>query len=307
MKHLVAHCGTRLCKRYMRRERAHVSLALLSTMRSTDRPHGACGKRPRSGSVLVPVQRNVVLRKRKTLERLTYIDLPLENGGIVTDVSEGGLGFHAVAARGKRRARPFLVLRAVRTESQGTGELMWTDGKRKIGGLRFTEFPEEIREQIRNWPLESNLRFKAGKAAAARPSRLRLDLLRFLRLFRDSSEERGRAKRESGDSVPTPPYFPEGLSPEALRGKRNSRLLKTIGISSLAGIFGVVSYFCYREAREWLAASKNSGRAIRRVPRAPQAPAPRLRFRYRSGEQHDWRQVRDSGHGCARRAVEWKA
>ena len=34
---------------------------------------------------------------RKPLERLAYISLPFNNGGIVLDVSEGGVGFHAIA------------------------------------------------------------------------------------------------------------------------------------------------------------------------------------------------------------------
>jgi cell division septation protein DedD len=55
------------------------------------------------------------------------------------------------------------------------------------------------------------------------------------------------------------PYFPKVLSPETQRGKRTARLLKTIGISSLAGLVGVASYLCYREARAWLEASKESG------------------------------------------------
>src|SRR5579862_4056896 len=210
-----------------------------------------CGSQ--SGSVLVPVSPERRLNKRKTLERLTYIDLPSNNGGIVTDVSEGGLGFHAVAPVGNGGPVHF-SFSAGSHRIAGAGELMWTDAKRKIGGLRFTELPVEIREQIRTWPLESNLRFSAGKAGAADlpAATVSLKVPSILPKSVDRPSERPALSSYA-------PYFPEGRSPEALHGKRSSRLLRTVGISSLAGIFGVVSYFCYREAREWLAASKNSG------------------------------------------------
>ena len=199
----------------------------------------------------MPVSPERRLNKRKTLERLTYIDLPSNNGGIVTDVSEGGLGFHAVAAVGNGGPVHF-SFSAGSQRIAGAGELMWTDAQGKIGGLRFTELPAEIREQIRSWPLESNLRFSTGKAGAADlPATASLKVPSILPKNADEPSESPAPSSYA-------PYFPEGLSPEALRGRRSSRLLRTIGISSLAGIFGVVSYFCYREAREWLAASKNS-------------------------------------------------
>jgi cell division septation protein DedD len=237
----------------------------LSTMRQqTDRKGGG---RPRSGSVLVPVSAERCLSKRKTLERLTYIDLPSNNGGIVTDVSEGGLGFHAVAAV-ENGGPVHFSFSAGSHRIAGTGELIWTDAKRKIGGLRFTELPAEIREQIRSWPLESNLRLSAGKTGAADlPAATRS--LKVPSILPQNADEPSEGPALSSYA----PYFPEGLSPEALHGRRSSRLLRTIGISSLAGIFGVVSYFCYREAREWLAASKNSDPRSDASQRLAQGPA----------------------------------
>jgi cell division septation protein DedD len=200
----------------------------------------------------VPVPQERRLTKRKTLERLTYIDLPFHNGGIVTDVSEGGLGFHAVAPMENKGPIHF-SLSGGSHRIAGIGELMWTDGKGKIGGLRFTELAEEIREQIRKWPLESNLRFEAGKAAAP-------DLPAAIGTLAVAPALAKRDAQASTDSTPFSyaPYFPEFL-PEAQLGKRSSRLLKTIGVSSLAGVIGVAAYLCYREASEWLAATKEGG------------------------------------------------
>lgn len=270
-KHPVAHSGIDYSNDTCAAKEAHVLLALRSTMRSTDGPHGACGKRTRSGSVLVPVQQERRLAKRKTLERLTYIDLPLQNGGIVTDVSEGGLGFHAVAPVENGGLIRFSFSGGSQ-RIEGTGELMWTDGRGQVGGLRFTEISEEIREQIRNWPLESNLRFNAGKAAAANGA-----AAAEATTVAAASWAAPAAIAETATETPAAlpksaappsirathnsyaPYFPTAVSPEAQTGKRGSRLLQTIGISSLAGFIGVAAYLCFREARMWLAASKQNG------------------------------------------------
>ena len=88
---------------------------------------------------------------RKPLERLAYISLPFNNGGIVLDVSEGGLSFHAIApveADGPIHFR-FAVDSSKRIKA--VGELVWKDETGKTGGLRFTELPDEIREYIREW------------------------------------------------------------------------------------------------------------------------------------------------------------
>jgi hypothetical protein len=161
-----------------------------------------------------------------------------------------GLGFHAVAPLKKNGLIRF-SLSGGSHRIVGIGELMWTDGKGKIGGLRFTELAEEIREQIRKWPLESNLRFEAGKAAAP-------DLPAAIGTLAISGAPAKSAAQASVNSAPFAyaPYLPEFLPPETPLGRRRSRLLKMVGISSLAGVIGVAAYLCYREAREWLASQE---------------------------------------------------
>ena len=88
---------------------------------------------------------------RKPLERLAYISLPYNNGGIVLDVSEGGVGFHSIApveVDGPIQFR-FAVDSARRIKA--VGELAWKDETGKTGGLRFTELPDDVREHIRAW------------------------------------------------------------------------------------------------------------------------------------------------------------
>jgi len=103
---------------------------------------------------MMPPERR--LSTRKTPEQLAYISLPYNNGGIVIDVSEGGLGFHAIApvdADGPIHFR-FAIDSAARVAA--VGELAWKDKTGKTGGLRFTELPEEIRERIRLWAGQLN-------------------------------------------------------------------------------------------------------------------------------------------------------
>jgi len=268
----------------------------LSTMRQT-----ACASwgRPRSGSALVPVQQERRLSKRKTLERVTYIDLPSHNGGIVIDVSEGGLCFHAIAPVENGGPIHFTFSGGSQPIA-GMGELMWTGGKGQIGGLRFTELPKEIREQIRKWPLESNLRFSAAKdsprnvpatdrAVPAAPTIPAIPEASAVAVpaggpvlphvpvvpALPKSAVRASANAALGSYAP---YFPAAVSIETPRGKRakrSSRLVKAIGITGLAGFIGVASYLCYREARWWMTGLKASGEGAAQGDRqSPLSAAP---------------------------------
>jgi len=115
------------------------------------------------------------LSTRKTPDYLAYISLPSDNGGIVIDVSEGGLAFHSVApveADGPIHFR-FAMDSPERVEA--VGELAWKDESGKTCGVRFTELPDEVREQIRLWIGQSKLRANswtkpsAFDSPAARP------------------------------------------------------------------------------------------------------------------------------------------
>jgi hypothetical protein len=103
---------------------------------------------------MMPHERRLSIRK--PLEHLVYLSLPSNNGGVVLDVSEGGVGFHAIApveADGLIDCR-FSIDSAARISA--VGELAWKDETGKVGGLRFTQLPNEVREQIRVWAGQSN-------------------------------------------------------------------------------------------------------------------------------------------------------
>ena len=106
---------------------------------------------------------------RTTLERLAYIDIEPNNGGIVLNVSTEGLCFHSIAAVEKNGPLCFSLSEQNRRIA-ARGELAWTDEIQKIGGVRFTTLTAETREQVQNWisqpasPLEEQTASTLGSA-----------------------------------------------------------------------------------------------------------------------------------------------
>jgi len=78
-----------------------------------------------------------------------YINIEPNNGGIVLNVSDGGLCFHSFD-----RVKPNGTVRFWFSEDnqrvEATGTVTWTDETQK-GGLRFVDLPAEVREKIGSW------------------------------------------------------------------------------------------------------------------------------------------------------------
>src|SRR5262245_54364099 len=91
---------------------------------------------------------------RMTPEELAYISLEPGNGGIVRNVSDRGLCFHAIAPV-QRTGTIRVWFSAEGRRIEADAELVWTDATRKTGGLRFTAVPAEAREQMRIWMVQS--------------------------------------------------------------------------------------------------------------------------------------------------------
>lgn len=87
---------------------------------------------------------------RTTMEKLAYIHIEPNNGGIVLNVSGQGLCFHAIAPVEKSGRFRFSLLEQNRRIA-ACGELAWTDEIHKIGGVRFTTLTTDAREQIQDW------------------------------------------------------------------------------------------------------------------------------------------------------------
>ncbi len=88
---------------------------------------------------------------RKTLADLAFINLEPDNGGIVVDVSEDGLGFHsAVPVEASGPVKFWFSIRSIdRLDANGT--IAWTDDSRKSGGIKFVELNDDVRARLRSW------------------------------------------------------------------------------------------------------------------------------------------------------------
>jgi len=117
-------------------------------------------------SVTLPVKPEGRQTPRNKVVGLAYITIGASNGGIVLNVSEGGLCFHAIAPVQQEGTVHFWFLEQ-NQRIEAEGELAWTDETRKIGGLRFTALPAEARQQVRNWISEAATRLAADQGFAA--------------------------------------------------------------------------------------------------------------------------------------------
>jgi hypothetical protein len=79
-----------------------------------------------------------------------------ENGGLVLDVSEGGLSFHSVAPIQRDEKVQFLLSLRGHSRIEGTGEVVWTNNIGTVCGLKFTSLSPGALEHLNNWKAQSN-------------------------------------------------------------------------------------------------------------------------------------------------------
>ena len=89
-------------------------------------------------------------RSRTTIERLAYIHIEPNNGGIVLNVSPDGLCFHSIAPVERNGEMRFSILDHSR-RIDAKGALIWADEMNKVAGVRFTTITSEAREQVETW------------------------------------------------------------------------------------------------------------------------------------------------------------
>jgi PilZ domain/SPOR domain len=102
---------------------------------------------------------------RTTLNSVVYINFDSDNGGIVLNVSEGGLCFHSVAPVEREGSIRFWFSEH-KQKIEADGEIAWIDESRKTGGLRFSGLPAEGQEQIRNWISQPSVQLAVEKPPA---------------------------------------------------------------------------------------------------------------------------------------------
>ena len=172
---------------------------------------------------------------RTTIERLAYIHIEPDNGGIVLNVSPEGLCFHSIAPVERNGEMRFSILdHNRRIDAKGT--LVWTDELNKVAGVRFTTITSEVREQVETWithPEDPQSDGSAPNLGAA-----------ILRTIPTASVRRPKPKMETSKT----PGSAAGL----LRLRMRFRLagfsagLATGMVLSLVAVFGLLVTYSYR-------------------------------------------------------------
>lgn len=95
-------------------------------------------------------ERRVATRKRVE-GSLSLVDLGPENGGLMLDLSEGGLALQTVFPVSAESAVPIrFELPETNVSIHATAAVAWVKNSKQVG-LRFTEIPTTAQQQIRQW------------------------------------------------------------------------------------------------------------------------------------------------------------
>lgn len=92
------------------------------------------------------------IHARRQTNSLAYVDLGEDNGGLVLNMSEGGIAVHAaVMLAGDHLPKIRFQLPQSQDWIESAGQVTWTGNSKKNAGIEFVGLPEEARLQIRNW------------------------------------------------------------------------------------------------------------------------------------------------------------
>src|SRR5580704_16232238 len=90
---------------------------------------------------------------RQRIRSLAYVHLGESNGGIVLNVSEGGIAVQAAEAldAGESPLAMRIEIPRSRKRLEVRGEIVWVGESRKEAGLRFVDLSEDALRRIRAW------------------------------------------------------------------------------------------------------------------------------------------------------------
>lgn len=92
------------------------------------------------------------IHTRQRVHSLSYVKIGEGNGGIVLNISEGGISVQAAGVLDDGENVPmWLEIPQVRERLKITGEIVWLSPSRKEAGLRFVDLPESALREIRRW------------------------------------------------------------------------------------------------------------------------------------------------------------
>jgi len=105
-----------------------------------------------ANAVVRPLQASRRSHARRRIHGLAYVEFGRDNGAIIIDVGEGGLGFQSVMSVSMNQAQLFkFKLPGAAGYLEGFGEVAWVNESGKGGGLRFIDLDEAVTSQIREW------------------------------------------------------------------------------------------------------------------------------------------------------------
>ena len=105
-----------------------------------------------ANTVASPLQAGRRSHARRRIDGLTYVEFGPDNGAILIDIGEGGLGFQSVMPVSMNQALLFkFKLPGSAEYLEGFGEVAWMNDSGKGGGLRFVDVDEPVSSQIREW------------------------------------------------------------------------------------------------------------------------------------------------------------
>ena len=171
---------------------------------------------------------------RTKLDEITYIGMGPENGGLVLDVSDGGLSFQSVVP--VKQAESIRFLLSLRDESriEGVGEVVWTNQARTLCGLKFTSLASDARAHLISWTNASRTAATAYKnPLSSSPTTSAY--------FRDAAATPASRANSSAHAVFAIPPSSAGFTPAAAN-RPPGPLLTWMMFGILSATFAVASY-----------------------------------------------------------------
>jgi TonB family protein len=113
--------------------------------------------------------------RRQPLDSLSYVDLGDTNGGIILNVSEGGLAFRAaIPVMDDRIPKLRFQLSADELPVEAEARVAWTADENRMVGVTFVQLEATARERLKNWITLAANPPEAPVAIAAAPARREL-------------------------------------------------------------------------------------------------------------------------------------
>lgn len=105
---------------------------------------------------------------RRQVRSLAYIDLGRDNGGIVLNLSEGGLAIHSAIMLSDRRL-PHIRFQLPQSSNwvEARGEIAWASETKRQAGIQLIGLGDEARRQIREWVNSRGAAAAAAQTQAA--------------------------------------------------------------------------------------------------------------------------------------------